>query len=154
MEWKHRIPTNVVYPAEPLQILIAPSAPIEAHAESTVVTMCLGYGKDEVPRLQWKYMENILTNDTPSVVINEALSTENDWVFVESILTLCDIGLNNTGNYSCTVNNSFGNVESIFTLNVKPNCKNWYLLCVYSYVSCLHQEEGNVTVSLSYMTFL
>ena len=114
---------DIVYPAEPPQILMAPSATIEAHAETTVITMCLGHGKDEVPGLQWKYMENILTNDTPSVVIHEALSTENDRVFVESILILCDVGLNNTGNYSCTVNNSFGNMESTFTLNVKPNRK-------------------------------
>ena len=85
--------------------------------------MCVGYGKDEVPRIQWKYEDNILTNDTPSVVIYKALSTENDLVFVESIITLCDIGLNNTGNYSCIVENSFGIAESAFTLNVKPNRK-------------------------------
>ena len=102
---------------------MAPSTPIEAYAETTVITMCLGYGKDEVPRFQWKYMENILTNDTPSVAIHEALSTQNDRIFIESILTLCDVGLNNTGNYSCTVDNSFGNAESTFTLNVKLNRK-------------------------------
>ena len=112
-----------VYPAEPPQILIAPSANIEAYDETTVVTMCMGYGKDEVPRLQWKYMENILTNDTPSFVIHETQCTENGRIFVESILIFCDIGLNNAGNYSCTVNNSFGYAESTFTLNVKINRK-------------------------------
>ena len=112
-----------VYPAEPPQILIAPSPNIEAYAETTVIIMCMGYGKDEVPRLQWKYMENILTNDTPSMVICETQGTENGRLTVRSILTLCDVGLNNTGNYSCTVNNSFGYAESTFTLNVKINRK-------------------------------
>ena len=114
---------SLFHPAEPPQILLAPSTTIEAYTETTIVTVCVGYGKDEMPRVQWKHDDNILTNDIPSVVIYETLSIENGLLFVESILTLCDIGLNDTGNYSCIADNSFGSVESPFTLNVKPNRK-------------------------------
>ena len=112
---------SLFHPAEPPQILLAPTTTIEAYAETTIVTVCVGYGKDEMPRVQWKRDDNILTNDTPSVVIYEALSTEIGLMFVESIITLCDIRLNDTGNYSCTADNSFGSAESPFILNVKPN---------------------------------
>ncbi len=121
---------------------------IEAYAETTVVTVCVGYGKDEVPRFLWKYEDNVLTNNTPSVVIYESLSVENDLVFVQSILTLCDVGLNDTGNYSCTANNSFGNAESTFTLNVKPNRKSCYSL-YHAYTKSI--STTNVTVLSNYM---
>ena len=88
-----------------------------------MVIVCVGYGKDEVPDIVWKHDDNILTNGTSSVVIYEAQVMENNLVFIESILTLCDVGLNDTGNYSCTANNSFGNANSSFNLNVKPNRK-------------------------------
>ena len=120
----------IINPTEPPQILLAPAATIETHAETTVVTVCVGYGKDEVPSIQWKYNGNILTNGTLSAVTYEVQSTENNLVFIESILTLCNVGVNNTGNYSCTANNSFGDAESTFTLNVKPNRKSCFSVCI------------------------
>ena len=83
--------------------------------------VCVGYGRDELPHIIWKYGDGILTNDTPGVTIYEAQVTENDLTFIESVLTLCDVGSEDAGNYSCTVNNSIGTAESSFTLNVKPN---------------------------------
>jgi hypothetical protein len=134
---------------------MAPSVMMEAYAETTVVTVCVGYGKDEVPRLQWKYEDNVLTNNTPSVVIHESLVMENDLVFVQSILTLCDIGLNDSGNYSCTADNSFGNAESTITLNVKLNGKSCCSL--YIHVSCLHEvyiKDKSDSVNLSSYVYI
>ena len=57
---------------------------------------------------------------------------ENDLTFIESVLTLYDVGSEDAGNYySCTVNNSIGSAESSFTLHIKPN-SSYYSLCMYN----------------------
>lgn len=118
-----------INPTEPPQIILAPNTNVETYAETTVVIVCVGYGKDEVPDIVWKYDDNILTNDTSSVIIYEAQVMENNLVFIESFLTLCNVGVNDTGNYSCMANNSFGNTDSTFALNVKPNRKS-RIVCI------------------------
>lgn len=110
---------------------------IEVYADITVVTRCIGFSKDGIPTIQWQYDGSVLTNSTESVVIynSKIQSAENDLVFIESILALCDVGVNDTGDYSCTLSNSFRSVESSYTLNVKPTCKSCYSVCSYPFLS-------------------
>ena len=109
--------------AEPPQIIIAPNTITEAYDETTVVNVRVSFGRDEVPSIIWKFGDTILTKSTPDVSIYEEQVTVNDLVYIESILTLCNVGFDDAGNYSCTTNNSIGSSESSFTLHVKPNRK-------------------------------
>ena len=130
--------SNVTDFTEPPQIVFTPTAMIEVYAEITVVTRCIGFSKDGIiPTIQWQYDGNVLTNSTESVVIynSKIQSAENDLVFIESILALCDVGVNDTGDYSCTLSNSFRSAESSYTLNVKPTCKSCYSVCSYPFLS-------------------
>ena len=105
-------------------MVIAPNASIEVDAGTTVTYVCVGFGEDEPPNIIWEFGDQLLSNDTSSLVtIYESEVTENRLVFSQSILELCSVEVKNAGMYSCTANNSRGSNSSTFTLNVRPRSK-------------------------------
>ena len=109
---------------EPPQLVVTPNASIEVDAGTTVTYVCVGYGEDEPPNIIWEFGDQLLSNDTSSLVtIYESQLIENRLVFTQSILELCSVEVENAGNYSCTANNSRGSNSSTFTLNVRSRSK-------------------------------
>ena len=105
--------------AEHPQIVIAPNASITVDAGTTVTYVCVGYGEDEPPNIIWEFGDQLLSNDTSSLVtIYDSQVVENGQVFTQSILELCSVEVENAGQYSCTANNSRGSNSSSFILNV------------------------------------
>ena len=79
----------------------------------------MAYGGDEPPSIAWKFGNELLTNDSLDLVnIFEEIVVHDGLEFVESVLQVCDIDMNDTGVYSCMANNSRGSDSSNFTLNV------------------------------------
>ena len=110
--------------AEPPQLVVTPNASITVDAGTTVTYVCVGYGEDEPPNIIWEFGDQLLSNDTSSLVtIYENQLMENRLVFTQSILELCSVEVENAGNYSCTANNSRGSNSSSFTLNVRSRSK-------------------------------
>ena len=100
----------------------------------TVISLCSAYGGDEPPNITWKFGDELLTNDSLDLVkIFETQSIENGLVFMESILELCAVDLNDTGVYSCTAINSRGRDSYNFTLDVVPTSE---LLLIIIIIMC------------------
>ena len=113
-----------VISTEPPQLVVTPNASIEVDAGTTVTYVCVGFGEDEPPNIIWEFGDQLLNNDTSSLVtIYESQVEENRLVFSQSILELCSVEVENAGMYSCTANNSRGSNSSTFTLNVRPRSK-------------------------------
>ena len=113
-------------PLEPAQIVIAPNASIEVDAGTTVTYVCVGYGEDEPPNIIWEFGDQLLSNETSTLVtIYESQLMENRLVFTQSILELCSVEVENAGMYSCTANNSRGSNSSTFTLSIRPRGKTY-----------------------------
>ena len=82
--------------------------------------VCVAFGEDEPPNIFWQFGNDLLGNDTSSLVtVYETQVVENGLVFTQSILEMCSVELENAGNYSCTANNSIGSNSSTFRLIVR-----------------------------------
>ena len=105
----------------PPQIVVAPTDSLEVDAGTTVTYVCVAFGEDEPPNIFWQFNDTLLNNDTSStlVTVYESQVVENGLVFTQSILELCSVEVDNTGEYSCMANNSRGSNSSSFTLNVR-----------------------------------
>ena len=90
---------------------------------NTVNYVCVGYGESEDPTIMWKFGE-ILTNDS-SVTIYQKRVVVNNLTFIQSILELCSVRVEDAGTYFCSAVNSVGNSTSNFVLNVR--------VCTYMY---------------------
>ena len=113
--------------AEPPQLVITPNSTFEVDAGATVTYVCVGFSQDEPPSIFWRFGDELLSNETSSLVtVYESQVEGNNLVFTESILELCSVDVENAGMYSCTANNSIGSSNSTFTLNVRPNSKRNY----------------------------
>ena len=100
-------------------MVVTPNASIEVDAGTTVTYVCVGYGEDEPPNIFWEFGDQLLSNDTSSLVtVYDSQVVENGLVFTQSILELCSVEIENAGEYSCTANNSRGSNSSTFILNV------------------------------------
>ena len=65
--------------------------------------------------------DELLTNDSLDLVIPnifEEIVVHDSLEFVESVLQVCDVDMNDTGVYSCAANNFRGCDSSNFTLSV------------------------------------
>ena len=124
---------------EPPQLVVTPNASIEVDAGTTVTYVCMGYGEDEPPNIIWEFEDQLLSNDTSSLVtIYESQVVENRLVFSQSILELDSVETENTGMYTCTANNSRGSNSSTFTLNVRPRSKTKIVTIVcFAIIICL-----------------
>ena len=85
---------------------------------TTVNYICVGYSKDEPTNILWNFRNKTLTNDS-LVVIYETILVVNNLTVTQSVLELCSVNLEGSGQYSCTANNSMGNSTSNFALDVK-----------------------------------
>ena len=93
---------------------------------NTVNYVCVGYGESEDPTIMWKFGEIPLTNDS-SVTIYQKRVVVNNLTFIQSILELCSVRVEDAGTYFCSAVNSVGkfNSTSNFVLNVR--------VCTYMY---------------------
>ena len=108
----------------PPQIVVAPTDSLEVDAGTTVTYVCVGFGGDEPPNILWQFGDTLLSNDTSALVtVYDSEVVENGLTFTQSILELCSVVVNDTGEYSCTASNSRGSNSSSFTLDVKPRSK-------------------------------
>ena len=104
--------------------MITPNSTFEVDAGATVTYVCVGFSQDEPPNIFWRFGDELLSNETSSLVtIYESQVEGNNLVFTESILELCSVEVENDGMYSCTANNSAGSSSSNFTLSVRPRSK-------------------------------
>ena len=112
---------------DPPQLVITPNSTFEVDAGATVTYVCVGFSQDEPPDIFWRFGDELLSNETSSLVtVYESQVEGNNLVFTESILELCSVELENDGMYSCTASNSAGSSSSNFTLSVRPRSKNFY----------------------------
>ena len=113
--------------------------------------VCVGYGEDEPPNVIWEFGDQLLSNDTSSLVtIYDSRVVENGQVFTQSILELCSVEVENAGNYSCTANNSRGSNSSTFTLNVRPRGETKHSYSAYK----TSQSFQNVVLNLLFQLLL
>ena len=104
--------------------MITPNSTFEVDVGATVTYVCVAYGESERPSIFWRFGDELLSNETSSLVtVYESQVEGNNLVFTESILELCSVEVENAGMYSCTANNSIGSSNSTFTLNIRPNSK-------------------------------
>ena len=105
--------------------MVAPTDSLEVDAGTTVTYICVGFDEDEPPNILWQFNDTLLSNDTSVLVtVYDSEVVGNGLTFTQSILELCSVEVENTGEYSCTASNSRGSNSSSFTLNVRPRSKN------------------------------
>ena len=104
--------------------MVAPTDSLEVDAGTTVTYVCVGFGGDEPPNILWQFGDTQLNNDSSALVtVYDSEVVENGLTFTQSILELCSVVVNDTGEYSCTASNSRGSNSSSFTLIVRPRSK-------------------------------
>ena len=107
--------THAEYP----QLVKFPNASLEAYTGTTVTYVCVSYGEDEPPDINWKFGDQLLNNDTSSLAtVYDSKVADDDVVFSQSILELRRVGVKNAGLYSCTAINSRGSNSSTFKLSI------------------------------------
>ena len=102
----------------PVQLVITSNASIEVDIGRSLLYICVAYSQDEPTTILWHYENALLTNST-TVDIYETQLSEFGLNFTQSIFVLCNVGVEDSGLYSCTANNSKGCDSFIFTLNIK-----------------------------------
>ena len=80
--------------------------------------VCVSYGENQTANILWQFGDTNLMDDSLVKVYNTTV-TVNNLVFTTSILQLCSIKLEDSGQYFCTASNSMGVDSFNFTLNVK-----------------------------------
>ena len=90
-------------------------------AGNTITFVCVASG-DPNPSISWNRGDAVLNNDS-RVTIYEDLVTEDGVTFVQSILELCSVEEADAGQYSCFVDNTFGNDTVSFVLAVNVQSK-------------------------------
>ena len=104
--------------------MVAPTDSLEVVAGTTVTYVCVGFGGDDPPNISWQFNNTLLGNDTSALVtVYESQVVENSLTFTQSILELCSVDVDDSGEYSCIASNSGGSNSSSFILDVKPRSK-------------------------------
>jgi len=80
---------------------------------------------DPSPSISWNRGGIVLNNDS-RVTIYEDLVTENEMIFVQSILALSSAEEADSGQYSCFAENTLGNDTASFVLTVNAQSKQHY----------------------------
>ena len=101
-------------------IVIAPPPNTDADTNSTVLFTCVAYG-NPTPSISWYADYELLSNDTDSdtsVKIYNTVFEIEGVLFVQSVLELCGITLDDQGPYSCVAENYLNISSAEFYLNV------------------------------------
>ena len=83
--------------------------------------VCVAVGVPH-PSIQW-YKDDKLITQNGSVY--DETSEHGTLLFTTSILQLCSVSSNDTGNYSCLTVNEAGNSSTEFEIQVNPGKKVW-----------------------------
>ena len=85
---------------------------IEAQYGSTVTMSCIAIGFP-LPGITWSKDGSPLGNSADSVTISNRVLTEGGQTFSVSLLTVCNFGYDDIGEYSCLAANSVGATDSL-----------------------------------------
>ena len=115
---------------ESARIVVRPGNLSQLSPGDTLTLSCVGYG-NPLPSVFWSRSgtNQVLTNSSQISIFEETLS-ESGVTFVKSILQVCNVQPNMTGEYSCTSQNELGNETATFELTVNDGMYKQNPLCV------------------------
>ena len=85
-------------------------------AGNTALLVCVAYG-DPQPSVTWRKGTVSLSNSS-QIRIYEQLLNQSGFIFVRSVLEICNTNAAHTGEYSCTTDNGVGNHSISFQLTI------------------------------------
>ena len=103
------------YFAEPTELLIVPVNRSIVDPGKTAYFVCVGLSEFEHTDIIWNYNGQQLTNESLVGLYNTEVA-HGGHMYTSSILELCGLNLDRTGNYSCTTGYSRQADSSSFTL--------------------------------------
>ena len=99
-------------------LLVRPDRTIMIPYGDGVTLTCVAHGSP-IPDITWfREGDQQIDNQTSNVVLHEGLIELANLTFVESIIRLCPVDMNDIGEYNCYANNSIGNDSFVFQVRV------------------------------------
>ena len=102
--------------ANETQIVIRPQQLAQVNAGSSMTLACVAYG-DPIPTISWNKGSSRLTNSSEVTIYQEVLNISG-LIFAKSILEICALDVDDTGQYSCFAESSTSNDTANFELSV------------------------------------
>ena len=93
---------------------------------NTAFLVCVAYGQPQ-SSVTWSMGTASLSNSS-QISIREQLLNHNGFIYVRSVLEICNTNAAHTGEYSCTADNGVGNHSISFQLSIQGRLYN-YTFC-------------------------
>jgi len=97
-------------------IVVHPNQTTSVGVGNTITFVCVAYGIPD-PSISWNRGDTTLSNGS-QIFIYEVLLVQDGVKYVQSIIELCSVEEEDTGQYSCFAENTIGNGTATFMLTV------------------------------------